>query len=314
MGSRLKGLLKEPDNAVGKAKRRIFCQAGITAASVLLIVVMIFGITAAWYSNVVQMRAITVQAEKWGFEGNITIPEEPVAAAPGESGVIEIQIDNSGEQPAGIRLDVVKDAPDNLMSRRFYCYTEDAEGSKTYLNSQNHYIFNTVNAKETVKSGDVRWQWVYDVLGYYVLGTVKAVPDPETGKETADCKIEEYLMPVEYDLDTARFDVSGELVSVTDAKGNDVPADEYIKTLYAAYLPSAEYVPESEATEEKPATQRIGNYYAVDVDAEGYGVWLCLLGREDIVSETETDTALADGTLLSEFTLTLKFTGQNIPN
>ena len=307
-------------------------QIGVTAVSVLLVVAMIFGLTTAWYSNIIQMSALTVQTETWNFSGTIKMTadnsETAIAAAPGDSGVIGFSITN-GDTPVNIRLDVKKDlsADETLaekMQKRIYCYVEDTDGSRTYLNSQSYYIYGPIsqNATWNMKKdeGDkpiLYWQWVYDVLGYYVLGTVKAktvTKEDSTQEIVPDASITDYLMPVEYDLDTATFNAVGNLDSITrpkDSGSKTVPVEDYLKELFQAYKQTAEYVPESAGTQEKPATVRIGNYYAVDIDENGQGVWLYLCNSEEIQKETAVDTELSAET--AAFNLTLTFTGQNAP-
>lgn len=338
-------LWKKPENEVDRAKRRIVYQAGVTTVSVLLVVAMIFGLTTAWYSNIIQMNALTVQTETWNFDGSITMAgqsartaETPVTSAPGDSGVIEFTIENQGE-PVNIRVDVKKDMSTNRelaekMQKRIFCYVEDADGNRTYLNSQSHFIYGPIGTGETWKLTEeeqrqeeqtdpkplLYWQWVYDVLGCYVLGTVKGkVETKEDGTEetvldTEETVITEYLMPVEYDLDTATFDAEGNLESVKRVEGETtktVLLKDYLKELFQAYKPTAEYVTEAEETDDKPATVRIGNYYAIDVNEDGTGVWLCLCNSDEIQRETAIDTGLTAET--SAFRLTVTFTGENTP-
>ena len=167
-----------------RAKRRIFLQAGATVGAFLLIGATIFGLTSAWYSNVVQMNALQVKTEHFGFQGSIQVSTNEITASPGDSGVLNMTIRNGGEKAVNIRVDAQKEGVEAL-KKRIYCYTEQ-DGKKTYLNSLNGWLYTgiapgdtwnlTENQNEDQVSGKpaIRWQWVYDVEGYYVLGTVKA--------------------------------------------------------------------------------------------------------------------------------------------
>ena len=284
--------------------------------AILLMVVMIFGMTAAWYSNVIQMNNITVQTEQWGFAGEITVAEAPITAVPGDSGVIDVTIQNDGQEPVDIRVDALKDQMTEDMRKRIYCYVEDSQGTRTYLNSRNGYIYSSVAVGEPLELSQnpevdgkplIHWQWVYDVLGYYFLGTVT---------EQGTVQITEYLMPVEYDLNTAVFDASGKLYSVekTTEEGTQTQrVDAFLTELFQAYRADLEYI----ATGDN-ATIHYGNYYLLDVDAQGNGVFLYLCDKNDIIAETEKDTALLQQADEQEtpaaerqWKLTLVFTGQN---
>lgn len=343
--SRLRNPLNKTNPTVDRAKRRLLAQVGITAVSAFAMIALVFGLTAAWYSNVIQMNAITVQSDSWGFTGQITVSTDPITAMPGDSGVIPVRMKNDAKDPVDIRVDVRKDNLSNNMKKRIYCYVEHSEQTadgktettRTYLNSKSHYIFSAVpgeselnltgEADAGVAGGADRiyWQWVYDVLGYYVLGTVteERTQDADgqeviTGKLLQDAgNVPEYLMPVEYDLDTAEFDGAGDLKSIQrlDPETNQPTTqtvEELLKDLFKAYDPTAQY---SSST-----TQKLGNYYALDVDEDGYGVWLYLCPWEDILKETAYDTGLGapaselqETTESKRFILDMVFTGQNTP-
>lgn len=130
-GSSLKRLLKKPDNDVDRAKRRIFLQAGATVGAFLLIGATIFGLTSAWYSNVVQMTGPAGQDRAFRLPGSIQVSTNEITASPGDSGVLNMTIRNNGEKAVNIRVDAQKEGVEAL-KKRIYCYTEQG-GKKTYL-------------------------------------------------------------------------------------------------------------------------------------------------------------------------------------
>lgn len=307
-----------------RAKRRIFLQAGATVGAFLLIGATIFGLTSAWYSNVVQMNALQVKTEHFGFQGSIQVGTNEITASPGDSGVLNMTIRNNGEKTVNIRVDAKKEG-DEALQKRIYCYAEQ-DGEKTYLNSRNGWLYTGIGSNETWNltenqneeqvSGKptIQWQWVYDVEGYYVLGTVKAKTEETTDggtKIVPEVEVTEYLMPVEYDLDTAVFDNDGQLVSFRrPVSGSDTPKtvtrEEFLEELFQAWREDLHYVNSGEG-----ATRHIGNYYLLDVDESGQGVWLYLCDRTAIQEEAATDMTLMEATDPADFKLTLTFTAEN---
>lgn len=307
-----------------RAKRRIFLQAGATVGAFLLIGATIFGLTSAWYSNVVQMNALQVKTEHFGFQGSIQVSTNEITASPGDSGVLNMTIRNGGEKAVNIRVDAQKEGVEAL-KKRIYCYMEQ-DGKKTYLNSLNGWLYTgiapgdtwnlTENQNEDQVSGKptIQWQWVYDVEGYYVLGTVKAKPEETTDggtKIVPEVEVTEYLLPVEYDLDTAVFDNDGQLVSFQrPVSGSDTPKtvtrEEFLEELFQAWRKDLHYVKSGEG-----ATKHIGSYYLLDVDESGKGVWLYLCDRTAIQEEAAADMALMEATGPADFKLTLTFTAEN---
>ena len=281
-------------------------QACVTLVPVLMITAIIFGMTSAWYTNVVKEAALTVRAGAWSFNSDgIQVTQGTIEAKPGDKGVLALSLTNSEDSSVDIRVDADKSSLTTAMQKRIYFFVE-TESGRVYLNSDHGYIYEGIEPGETLVLDDpetesaIQWEWVYDVLGYYVRGTVT----PETENEgTSEERVvgvlssdAEYLMPVKYDLDSATFDEDGNL-KTTDGSQT---AAEFLAELYAVYGASYE-----------DSAAPVGNYYPIDVNDDGYGVWVYLGSWDDIQRETQTDTSLGQASDRMEFIANLVFSGQN---
>lgn len=382
---RLRQILTDPQTDLERAQRRLMLRIAVTAVAALIVIAVIFAMTSAWYSNTIQMNAISVQSDRWNFTGKITITDEAEDGSvslgegirPGDGGVIPVTIENDDTQSVDIRVEADKSDLSDTMKKRIYFYVDtaqtDEEGnetvSRTYLNSRSGYLYEQIptdsmeiltgekepesdggDSAEALTEGEtqkiygsplIQWEWVYDVTGYYVLGTVKETKNEETGETSGELQtgeddpVPEYLMPVSYNLDQAVFDKDGQLEAVylpdemsgenhlTEGSAEQkLTREEYLTRLFQIYaqnyrgVEDVEYIPEEKATAEKPATQRTGDFYAVDVDENGYGVWLFLGDWNAIVAETEADALLGtpdpdETASKEEQNIKLIFKGQN---
>ena len=68
--------------ALKQIKRNIYWQAGLALMTIILTVVIVFAMSAAWYTNIVQASGLVFQAESWGFEGDIVVNTDVIEAAP----------------------------------------------------------------------------------------------------------------------------------------------------------------------------------------------------------------------------------------
>lgn len=308
-------------------KKRILLQAMIALSSVALIAVLIFSMTAAWYTNVAKTSSMIFKAESWGFdEENISIGQDEIAIAPGMSAVLPISVDNSqGDSSVRIRVNFSKTSStdaensgerDTSLEKRVFFYADTAktyefgEGenkssetvSKIYLgasetNSYSYTILpgNVLSLKdEAYNDVPIYWECVYDMLGYYFYGTV----DNETVTAT------EYIRPIEYDYDKAVFGTDsentaeyGQLISV-DGKAKEV----FLKEL------SANDGYEGQINVENVVS--IGNklYYPVQIDADNYGVWAYLCTYSEIEEGIAYDSSASNKSL----TVTVKLTAFNV--
>lgn len=266
-------------------KRGILHKGLLAAAALILAVVMLFAMTAAWYKNVVQTAGLIFHVDQWGLDSSVNIQNELINAAPGDTGMITMSVENSSGGIIGVNLGVstangTEDIAD--MRKRLFFYIDDMayrggeHTPRVYLNTQEYYSY-TVLPEHDLHLGDngnaspLVWEWVFDVVGYYFYGTVT---------ESSEADIDEYLRPVEYKLDDATF-YNGVLTTVDGT----TPPDEFIRELSE----SDGY----EGTVTTTVTASDGRiYYPVTVDDSGKGVWIYLCNLGEIERETVLDTQL----------------------
>lgn len=263
-----------------KARQRVFARAALAVMTVLLTVVIVFGMTAAWYTNVVQTGGLIFQVEELGVNVNATIGASNFTAKPGDSGVISLTAQNNGTGMVNITVSTNKTTLDEQMQKRLYFYVEAQQSvngetaQRTYLTDGNSYTY-TVFAGDSLALTDVyhndaqlKWYWVYDVLGYYVLGT----------KENDSVTVREYLRPIEYNYDNATFDSNGNLLTVDGV----ISKEKFLTQLSAT----------DGFEQDIDVRNPVGGYYPVAVDASGYGVYVYLCNRTEVEENTDYDTQL----------------------
>lgn len=280
-------------SALKKAKRNIFWQAGLALITIILTVVILFAMTSAWYTNIVQTSGLAFEAEAWGFDGQIVVNDQSIKAAPGDEGNIHLEVTNANEGMTAVGVSASKAAmgsPEMQQRLYFYVDTQMVRNGETmervYLNSLSSYTYTLFGQSNLTLKEDMhndvplKWQWVYDMLGYYVLGSFSE------GKFTEI----EYLRPVEYDYDKATFDyVTSEDGLITiELKTVDgkTTVEEFLKTLSKTdgYEKDIDY---KHSVDKK--------YYPVEVDEEGYGVYVYLSSVAEIEMATQFDTQLGQG-------------------
>lgn len=299
---------------------------------------ILFALTSAWYTNTIQANEITLKTAKWNFDGNITLDGEKDgtldlgALYPGDTRPLPVTIVNQDTRGVNVRVEADKSkmaSPE--MQQRLYLYvevTDEDTNTKTrhYINSLSGYLY-TVAAKQTLHITDaetlsanevqnkntLHLQWVYDMTGYFLLGTVDETGTKVTGK-TEDTQ-PEYLMPVTYDLDRAQFDTKGKLSSVSEYQETTktyatTDRKNYLKRLFDQYISG--YNKYAKPYDNTTTIVR-GSYYAVDVDATGYGVWLYLPDKAAIDAAAQWDQNMAKSENAQPISLNLVFKGQNQP-
>ena len=267
----------------------------------ILTIVIIFAMTAAWYTNIVQTSGLVFEAEAWGFEGKITIGNENIVAAPGDSGTIDLQVENEREGVSTISLNVSKSGMDPLMQKRLYFYVDTRMSrngeimDRVYLNSYEDYTYTLFSRGKLMMTDAisnaprVKWQWVKDVLGYYVIGQaterVSEVTEEGGTKTVKSVGVLEYLRPIEYDYDAATtfVDTSTEniTVEIQTVDGSLSPV-QYLNQLTYKDGYAGNLLPEA----------AIDGFYPIDVDETGYGVYAYLCSYADVEMETAIDTML----------------------
>ena len=270
---------KQSNNKLFLLRKKIMIQGGIAVSTVALVLVLVFTMSAAWYTNVVKSSNLIFQTAVWGFQGEVDIGDDAIVAGPGKSGVIDIEVNNNGTDMifAGVHIDK---AMEEDLSKRIYLYVDAASTKngefmeRVYLNSKESYSYLVPSQNKLIlreqyyNDARVMWSWVYDVVGYYFLGTVNQSVTAE----------EEYLRPVEYNLDAATFSDSGKLLTVDGS------------------TTVAEFLQDLSARDGYPGVidtaAAVNGYYPVDVDGNGNGIWLYLCNWAEIQQETEIDVAL----------------------
>ena len=287
-------------------RRNVLLQASLAIITVVLTIVLIFSLTVAWYTNVVQTGGLSFEAEKWNFDGKIELlSSQAVSATPGDEGIIPLRVANDGDHIVAVSATVNKNNMDDEMKKRLYFYvdTQVERNSETveraYISGLSSYTYTIYPHSElilsdTVQNGPlIKWMWVYDVLGYYVWGQ----------NENGVIKPSDYIRPVEYAYDptTTTFDGEGKLLAVDGQKSvADFVAELTANDGYAGTLDLTD-----------PTVAVVGGYYPVSVNSDGYGVWLYLCTASEIQANMAYDTAIGSESNTQTYTATVTFTGQN---
>ena len=274
-----------------KAQRTIFWQAGLALLTVALTVVIVFAMTTAWYTNVVQTSGLVIEAESWGFDGEIIVDSSAISASPGDEGGIHLEVENTSQSMSAVSVGVSKARMEPQMQQRLYFYvdtqmTRNGETmDRVYLNTQDSYTYTLFGGQkltlteELHSDVELKWQWVYDVLGYYVLGT--------WSEERQTLAAAEYLRPIEYNYDEATTTFSQEGNTLT-MELKTVDGETTVEDFLIALSKQDGYEGEID-----PDTKLGSGFYPVAVDEDGYGVYAYLCTYSDIELATQYDTALA---------------------
>lgn len=283
-------------------RKRIRMQILVLASSVLLVIVLIFAMTAAWFTNVAKTSSLTFETQSWGFDENkIQVSETPISITPGGSGIIPLSIDNSGSsERVKITVTVSKAMMEPVeLQKRIYFYVDTPKRvggetvSKVYLgaSSPDHYTYTILPGQiltmNTLYYDDVplKWEWVYDMLGYYFRGTVN-------GEAESAVIVDEYLRPIEYDYDQAVFDkvqdsdTYQQLLSVDGGSKAELLAQISSEDGYAGVIEASNAV-----VLEQNGVKKL--YYPVEVDGAGYGIWAYLCDYSEIEEGIAYDTQMA---------------------
>lgn len=296
-----------------KAQKNILMKAALAFLTIVLTIVILFAMTSAWYTNIVHTSGLVFEVESWGFDGEITVEQGPILAGPGDGGIIGLSMDGTAGEILDVSIGVSKEdmlvngenLDEDAMKKRFFFYV-DKPGIKNGEQVDRFYINNTEDYTYTVFSeGSIRisedfsnvpelkWQWVYDVLGYYVKGTVIE----SGGVSTMD--VTEYLRPIEYDFDSVTFT---EVAKLVDAGGEEITIQQkVIDTIEGVsaeaflekfsendgYEGNINLTDSNETITEKIETADGKTYYQV---SEGIYAYLC--DYQEIESATEFDTVL----------------------
>lgn len=293
---------QESSPVLARMRKRILIQAGMALSAIALTLVMVFAMTAAWYTNIVHTSGLTFEVETWGFNGMISSEMEAIAAGPGDDGVIDLKVENTSNSTSsvGVSFSKVQMPPEIQKRIFFYVDTPMVRNNETmervYLNSQESYTYNlfsqgTLTLTETVHNApQLKWHWVYDLLGYYVQADVVDV----TGGGKALTNIE-YLRPIEYDYDKATMEYAdnenGEKIMVLKTVDGTMTPEEFLVAFSKTDGYEGEIDPKNVLVNDRGYS-----FYPVRVDEDENGVYAYLCSYSEIQLNTAYDTALGLGT------------------
>lgn len=280
------------ERVVSEAKKRIYKQAGLALTAILVTVALLFAMSTAWYSNVLEAGSLTFQAEKWELNADHVSSNGNVVAQPGTRGILPVSYKNTSDSIVNAYVNVSKEQMDVPLQKRIYFYTEtpytvgSGENAETvarrYLTNGTAAPYTVLSMGQLTMSDDfctvdtpIYWEWVYDLLGYYV----RLEP---TGDGSVIEK--EYLRPIVYDYDKATFDENGNLATV-DGKH----MDHFLQDITAEDGYLNKFVESNITTDSKTGTK----YYTVDNDNQntlGYYTAIRLLTKQEIAEANLWDT------------------------
>lgn len=304
-------------------RRGVVLRAFLAIITILLTIIVLFSLTVAWYTNVVQSGGLSFQTEQWNFDGEITLGEADILMSPGSGGIVPLTIKNKGDHIVAASVSISKSsltgedvtvAPDvtinpyALMRERLYFYVDTTMTrggeivDRVYLSSNSSYTYTILPKSDLVLTEDsynaprIKWEWVYDVLGYYVLGS--AVTSQSTGA-FSDVKILDYIRPIEYEYDETKTTFAGAQLSTIDGETTVL---EFLSELtkndgYEGTITSDDGV--------------VNGYYPVSVNEQGYGVWLHLCTYTEIQQNMKNDTALGQMTAQPSYPINILVSGVN---
>lgn len=268
---------------------KIWKQALFALAALATLGVLLYSLTTAWYTNVAETTELVFETESWGFEGQVKALETGLLLAPGQSACAALSVTNDGEQINQITVTVDKSSMSEELQKRIYFYVpaaakeSDKTANRVYLSTYGGYSYRVMPKSTLLLTADsaadapVRCEWVYDVLGYYVYGTLDTKGQLITGREGVEAPV--YIRPVEYDYDKAIFQ-DDKLLTVGEVK-----VDDFVKELLAA-----------DGYKNAGTTTKVGDYYAVNTTGtsgtEQTGLWLYLCTQTEIDAATVLDTRI----------------------
>lgn len=268
---------------------KIWKQALFALAALATLGVLLYSLTTAWYTNVAETTELVFETESWGFEGQVKALDTGLLLAPGQSACAALSVTNDGEQINQITVTVDKSSMPEELQKRIYFYVpaaakeSDKTANRVYLSTYGGYSYRVMPKSTLLLTADsaadapVRCEWVYDVLGYYVYGTLDTKGQLITGREGVEAPV--YIRPVEYDYDKAIFQ-DDKLLTVGEVK-----VEDFVKELLAA-----------DGYKNADTTTKVGDYYAVNTTgtsgSEQTGLWLYLCTQPEIEAATVLDTRI----------------------
>lgn len=281
------------EHIVSEMKARIYKQAGLALTAILVTVALLFAMSTAWYSNVLEAGSLTFQAEKWELNADHVSSNGNVVAQPGTRGILPVSYKSTSDSIVNAYVNVSKEQMEVPLQKRIYFYTEtpytvgSGENAETvarrYLTNSTAAPYTVLSMGQLTMSDDfctvdtpIYWEWVYDLLGYYV----RLEPTGDGGVIE-----KEYLRPIVYDYDKATFDEkSGNLATVDG---------EHFEKFLMKLSETDGYLnifTENNAIQDSTTGAK---YYIVDndnQDALGYYTAIRLLTKQEIAAANAWDT------------------------
>lgn len=283
--------IQQNNRVLKAARKRVTIQAALAVFTIMVTGILLFAMTTAWYSNVVMTSGLMFEAESWDFEGEVAVSDDAIQAAPGDSGVVYLTVTNKSDDVSAVTVNVTKQYMDPVqMQKRIYFYVEEPtiqngeNVKRQYLNDTNGHTYTVFSQKTLILSERVRtdsllkWEWVYDVVGYYVRSSVVDGSFTEA----------EYLRPVTYDYDVATYDEEGNLSTVDGITS----VNEFLVSLTASDGYAGAYEINDEGllvTQDGDAVIAVNGYYPLSMEADNE-IWIYLCSKEEIEENTKWDT------------------------
>lgn len=297
------------ERVVSEAKKRIYKQAGLALTAILVTVALLFAMSTAWYSNVLEAGSLTFQAEKWELNADHVSSNGNVVAQPGARGILPVSYKNTSDSIVNAYVNVSKEQMEVPLQKRIYFYTEtpytvgSGENAETvarrYLTNGTAAPYTVLSMGQLTMSDDfctvdtpIYWEWVYDLLGYYV----RVSSTPASDGSAVEL---EYLRPIVYDYDKATFDENGNLATV-DGKH----MDHFLQDITAEDGYLNKFVESNITTDSKTGTK----YYTVDNDNQntlGYYTAIRLLTKQEIAEANLWDTEHAGASFINNVKITI---------
>lgn len=271
-------------------KNQIGLRIILVALVLILTVILIFSLTVAWQTNVVQTGGLTFTAEGWNFSGKMEIDGQIFDIAPGDSGVVLLSLKNESSSLVAASMTVSKDQLLAKARSKIYFYVDTAVErngemvERVYLGKKSSYTYAIFPYGEVVvtetshNAPPLMWEWQYDTLGYYVLGT----------EANGIVTVEDYIRPIVYEYDPFKttFDANGHLLTVDGVTA----AEDFLVSLsetdgYAGTIDVSQ--------------KTTYGYYPVDVNERNYGVWayFCTYGEIQAASAEDTELGIQQAAL-----------------
>lgn len=305
------------EHIVSEMKARIYKQAGLALTAILVTVALLFAMSTAWYSNVLEAGSLTFQAEKWELNADHVSSNGNVVAQPGTRGILPVSYKNTSDSIVNAYVNVSKEQMEVPLQKRIYFYTEtpytvgSGENAETvarrYLTNSTAAPYTVLSMGQLTMSDDfctvdtpIYWEWVYDLLGYYV----RLVPTDDGGVIE-----KEYLRPIVYDYDKATFDENGNLSTVDGELSAELFMENICKADGYLNVFTADKKTYTDATNNTTTT-----YYVVDNTDEntlGYYTAIRLLTKQEIAAANAWDTEHA-GASFKDLKITITGEAANV--